>query len=88
MGNRWGNSGNSVRLCFFGLPARGAAMATLARLNWTKDGEASRALLRTGGVDAWSRGGGKRVECLSVDLHGLAVCLSINPARGRGGVKT
>lgn len=69
------------------IPARGAAMATLARLNWTKDGEASGARLRTGGVDAWSRGGGKRVECLSVDRHGLAVCLSINPARGRGGVQ-
>lgn len=70
------------------IPARGAAMATLARLNWTGDGEASGARLRTGGVEAWGWGGGKRGECLSIDLHGLAVCLSINPARGRGGLKT
>lgn len=70
------------------IPAPGAAMATLARVNWTRDGEASGARLRTGGVDAWSRGGRKGVECLSINLHGLGVRLSINPARGRGGVKT
>ena len=63
-------------------------MATLARVNWTRDGEASGARLRTWGVDAWSRGGGKGVQCLSINLHGLGVRLSINPARGRGGVKT
>ena len=34
-------------------------MATLARLNWTGDGEASGARLRTGGVEAWSWGGGE-----------------------------
>ena len=48
MGNRWGNSGNSVRLYFGGLQNHWAIQTILRRENYPNPYETLKALTRTG----------------------------------------